>query len=203
MAARKRTAVLISGRGSNMKALIEAAHDPLYPAEIALVFSNVETAAGLAFAREAGISIRSFSHEGFPSREAFDMAVDAALVEARIDLIAEAGFMRIHSDAFVRKWSGRILNIHPSLLPAFKGIHVHEQALEAGVKISGCTVHFMVPELDAGPIVAQAAVPVLPGDTLETLAERVLAEEHRIYPQALKLVAEGKVKLEDGKAVFI
>lgn len=203
MAARKRTAVLISGRGSNMKALIEAARDPSFPAEIALVFSNVEMAGGLAFAREAGIPTRAFSHKGFASREAFDEAIDVALAEARIDLVAEAGFMRIHSDGFVRKWEGRILNIHPSLLPAFKGIRVHEQTLQAGVKISGCTVHFMVPELDAGPIIAQAAVPVLHDDTPETLAARVLVEEHRIYPEAVRLVAEGKVKLQDGRAVFL
>jgi phosphoribosylglycinamide formyltransferase 1 len=202
MTARKRTAVLISGRGSNLKSLIDAARDPSFPAEIAFVFSNVETAGGLDYAREAGVPFRAFSHKGFDSREAFDAAIDAEFEQHKIDLVCEAGFMRIHSDSFVRKWNGRILNIHPSLLPAFKGIRVHQQALDAGVKISGCTVHFMVPELDSGPIIAQAAVPVLTGDTAETLAERILTEEHRIYPEALRLVAEGKVRLESGRAIF-
>jgi len=200
--ARKRVAILISGRGSNLAALIDAAKAPDYPAEIALVFSNVETAQGLQIARAAGIATKAISHKDFATREAFDAALDAALRAARIDLICEAGFMRIHSDGFVRAWEGRILNIHPSLLPAFKGIKVHEQALAAGVKISGCTVHFVVAELDSGPIVAQAAVPVLDGDTAETLAARVLAEEHKLYPAALRSVAEGKVRLKDGRAAF-
>ena len=202
MPARKRTAVFISGRGSNLKALISAARDPSFPAEISLVFSNMETAGGLAVAQETGVPTKSFSHKNFPSREAFDTAIHEMLTAAGIDLVCEAGFMRIHSDSFVRKWEGRILNIHPSLLPAFKGVHVQQQAIDAGVKVSGCTVHFMVPELDSGPIIAQAAVPVLDGDTADTLAARILVEEHRIYPEALKLVAEGKVKLENGRAVF-
>ncbi|MEJ0024552.1 MAG: phosphoribosylglycinamide formyltransferase [Rhizomicrobium sp.] len=201
MSARTRVAVLISGRGSNMAALIEAAKAPDYPAEIALVFSNVETAGGLETARAAGIATKVVSHKAFASREDFDAAIDAALVVAKIDLVCEAGFMRIHSEGFVRKWEGRILNIHPSLLPAFKGVKVHEQALAAGVTISGCTVHFIVPELDAGPIIAQAAVPVLPDDTPQTLAARVLGEEHKLYPRALKLVAQGKVVLRDGRAI--
>ena len=200
---KKRVAILISGRGSNMAALIAAAKAPDYPAQIALVFSNVETAKGLDIARAAGIATKVISHKAFATREDFDAAIDAALREANIDLVCEAGFMRIHSEGFVRGWEGRMLNIHPSLLPAFKGVKVHEQALAAGVKVSGCTVHFMVPELDAGPIIAQAAVPVLPGDTPETLAARVLAEEHKLYPAALKLVAEGKVVLRDGRAVFV
>ncbi|MEJ1968907.1 MAG: phosphoribosylglycinamide formyltransferase [Rhizomicrobium sp.] len=199
---KKRVAVLISGRGSNMRALIDAARAADYPAGIALVFSNVVAAEGLDVARAAGVPTLALSHKAFGSREAFDAAIDAALVEAKIDLICEAGFMRIHSDGFVRKWEGRMLNIHPSLLPAFKGLHVHQQALDAGVKISGCTVHFMVPELDSGPIVAQAAVPVLPGDTPETLAARVLEEEHKLYPAALKLVADGNVVLRDGKVIL-
>jgi len=198
-----RVAILISGRGSNMAALIEAAKATDYPAEIALVLSNVETAAGLEIARAAGIATKIISHKVFASREEFDAAVDAALAAARIELVCLAGFMRIQSEGFVRKWEGRMLNIHPSLLPAFKGTKVHEQAIAAGVRISGCTVHFVVPELDSGPIIAQAAVPVLPGDTPDTLAARVLEEEHKLYPQALKLVAEGKVVLRDGRAVFV
>ena len=199
---RKRVAVLISGRGSNLAALIAACRAPDFPAEIALVFSNVETAPGLDVARAAGIPVKVISHKDYAPREAFDAAIDAALTEAKIDLVCEAGFMRIHSESFVRKWEGRMLNIHPSLLPAFKGIRVHQQALDAGVKITGCTVHFVVAELDSGPIIAQAAVPVLAGDTAESLAERVLAEEHRIYPGALRQVAEGRVVLRDGRAVF-
>ncbi len=199
---RVRTAVLISGRGSNLSTLIEAARAPDYPAEIALVFSNREDAQGLAVARDAGVPTKIISHKLFASREKFDAALDAALRAANIALICEAGFMRIHSEWFVKRWEGRMLNIHPSLLPAFPGIRVHQQALDAGVKESGCTVHFIVPELDSGPIIAQAAVPVLPGDTAETLAARILVEEHRIYPEALRMVAEGKIKLENGRAVF-
>ena len=157
--ARVRTAVLISGRGSNLKSLIAAAATPDFPAEIALVFCNVEGAGGVAVAQAAGIPTKVISHRGFGSREDFDRAIDAALREANIQLVCEAGFMRIHSDWFAREWEGHLLNIHPSLLPAFKGIRVHQQALDAGVKISGCTVHFIVPGLDSGPIIAQAAVP--------------------------------------------
>ena len=198
-----RTAVLISGRGSNLRSLIEAARAPDYPAEIALVISNKEDAGGLALAREAGIATKVISHKVFGSREEFDAAIDKALTEAGITLVTEAGFMRIHSAWFATKWEGRLLNIHPSLLPAFPGIHVHQQALDAGVKISGCTVHFLTPELDSGPIIAQAAVPVLPDDTADTLAARIIVEEHKLYPAALRLVAEGKVKLDNGKAVFL
>ena len=200
---KKRVAVLISGRGSNLKALIDAARAPDYPAQIVLVVSSVETAAGLDVARGEGIAARAISHKGFASREDFDAAIDAALTAAGIDLVCEAGFMRIHSDGFTRKWQGRLLNIHPSLLPSFKGIRVQQQALDAGVKISGCTVHFVVAELDSGPIIAQAAVPVLPHDTAQTLADRILVEEHKIYPQALRAVAEGRVVLRDGRAVFL
>jgi phosphoribosylglycinamide formyltransferase-1 len=196
-----RTAVLISGRGSNLKSLIAAARAPDYPAEIALVMSNKEDAGGLALAREAGIATKVISHKNFGSREAFDAAIDTALTDAKIALVAEAGFMRIHSEWFATKWTGKLLNIHPSLLPSFPGIHVHQQALDAGVKISGCTVHFLTPALDSGPIIAQAAVPVLPDDTADTLAARILVEEHKLYPAALRLVAEGKVKLENGRAI--
>jgi phosphoribosylglycinamide formyltransferase-1 len=200
MTNRKRVAVLISGRGSNLQALIDAAKAPDYPAEIALVVSNKENAAGLCVAQNAGIPTRVIPHQDYESREAFDRAIDAALREAKIDLIAEAGFMRIHSDWFAKTWEGKALNIHPSLLPLFPGIRVHQQALDAGVKESGCTVHFIVAALDSGPAIAQAAVPVLPGDTVETLAARILVEEHKLYPEALKLVAERKVVLKDGKA---
>lgn len=203
MSAKRRVAILISGRGSNMAALIDAAKAPDYPCEIALVISNVESAAGLDFARAAGIATKVIPHKSFASREAFDAAVDAELRAANIDLVCLAGFMRIQSEGFVKAWEGRMLNIHPSLLPSFKGTKVHEQAIAAGVRLSGCTVHFVVPELDSGPIVAQAAVPVLPRDTAETLAARVLEEEHKLYPAALRDVAEGRVVLRDGQAVFV
>jgi phosphoribosylglycinamide formyltransferase-1 len=198
---RVRTAVLISGRGSNLKSLIAACAQKDFPAEIVLVISNVESAGGLAIARDAGIATKIIPHKQFPSREAFDAAVEAALAEAHVALVCEAGFMRIHSAWFVQRWLGRILNIHPSLLPKFPGVKVHEQVLAAGETESGATVHFMTPELDAGPTIAQARVKVLPGDTPETLAARVLEQEHVLYPEALKLVAEGRVRLEGGKAV--
>jgi phosphoribosylglycinamide formyltransferase 1 len=199
---RIRTAVLISGRGSNLGSLIEAARAPDYPAEIVLVVSNKAEAGGLAIAERAGIPTKVIPHKQFSSREEFDAAVDATLREADVSLVCEAGFMRIHSEWFVRRWEGRILNVHPSLLPAFPGIRVHEQVLAAGVKVSGCTVHFLTAELDSGPVIAQTSVPVLPDDTVESLAARVLEQEHKLYPEALKLVSEGKVKLENGRAVF-
>jgi phosphoribosylglycinamide formyltransferase-1 len=199
---RVRTAVLISGRGSNLEALIAASRAPDFPAEIVLVISNREDAPGLQIAKDARVPIKVISHKEYSLREEFDAAIDDALQEAKIGLVCEAGFMRIHSEWFVEKWKGRLINIHPSLLPAFPGIRVHQQALDAGVKISGCTVHFIVPELDSGPIIMQAAVPVMPNDTAETLAARILVEEHQIYPEALKLVASGKMKLENGRAVF-
>jgi len=191
-AAKKRVAVLISGRGSNMAALIEAAKAQDYPAEIALVVSNRPEASGLAHARDAGIATAIVDHTPFgEDREAFERALDAELQAHRIDLVCLAGFMRLLTAWFVRRWSGRMLNIHPALLPQFKGLHTHRRALEAGVKRHGATVHFVVPEMDSGPIVAQESVPVVEGDTEETLAQRVLEVEHRLYPQALRLVAEG------------
>lgn len=199
---RKRVAVLISGRGSNLSALIAASADPNYPAEIVLVVSNVVTAGGLDIAREAGIPTAIVSHKNFESRESFDAAITAELKKANVDLVCEAGFMRIHSDSFTRQWEGRLLNIHPSLLPAFKGIKVHEQVLAAGVHVTGCTVHFIVTELDSGPIVAQAPVPVKPGDTPETLAARVLETEHKVYPFALGMVASGRARLDSGRVIF-
>lgn len=203
MAHRVRTAVLISGRGSNLRALADASRAADYPAEIVLAISNRADAAGLQIAAEYGIPAQIVPHGDFASREAFDAAIDAALRDAGVSLVCAAGFMRIHSEWFVKRWEGRLINIHPSLLPAFPGIRVHRQALDAGVKISGCTVHFVVPELDSGPIIAQAAVSVLPGDTSETLAARVLEEEHKLYPEALRLVASARVKLENGRAVFM
>jgi phosphoribosylglycinamide formyltransferase-1 len=194
MSAKSKVGVLISGRGSNLKSLIAACTDTNYPAEIVLVISNVAGAGGLTHASNAGIETKVISHKAYPSREAFDSAIDTALNDAGIDIVCEAGFMRIHSESFVRKWQGRIINIHPSLLPAFKGTHVHEQAIAAGVRMSGCTVHFVAAEVDSGPIIAQSAVPVLKGDTPETLAARVLEEEHKLYPLALRLVVEGRVR---------
>jgi phosphoribosylglycinamide formyltransferase 1 len=191
---KKRVAVLISGRGSNMTALIEAAKADDYPAAIVLVVSNVPDAAGLQRARAEGIATAVVDHRPFgDDREAFERALDAELHRHRVDLICLAGFMRLFSKNFVERWSGRMLNIHPALLPQFKGLHTHRRALAAGVKEHGATVHFVVPEMDAGPIVAQEAVPVLAGDTEASLAARVLAVEHRLYPQALRLVAEGRV----------
>jgi phosphoribosylglycinamide formyltransferase 1 len=199
---KKRVAILISGRGSNMMALVEAARAADYPAEIGLVISNRPDAPGLQLARSAGIDALAIDHKAYATREAFDAAVESALTDARIDLVCHAGFMRIQSDAFAARWLGRQLNIHPSLLPAFKGLHPHKQALDAGVRISGCTVHFVSPELDSGPIVAQAAVAVLAGDTPETLAERILGAEHKLYPLALGLVASGKARLQDNRVVL-
>jgi phosphoribosylglycinamide formyltransferase 1 len=190
--ARKRVAVLISGRGSNMVSLIEAAKAQDYPAEITLVVSNRPDAAGLAHARTAGIATEVVDHTRFgKDREAFERALQAVLEQNRIELVCLAGFMRLLTPWFVERWPGRMLNIHPALLPEFKGLHTHERAIAAGVKAHGATVHFVVPEMDSGPIIAQAEVPVLADDTPETLAARVLALEHRIYPEALRRVAEG------------
>ena len=201
--AKKRVAVLISGRGSNMTALIEAAKAPDYPAEIALVISNRPDAIGLTYARESGITTALIDHLPFGNdREAFERALDAELTAQRIDLVCLAGFMRVLSSNFVESWKGRLINIHPSLLPSFKGLNVHRHILESGVRISGCTVHFVVPELDSGPIIAQAAVPVLPEDTEQTLAARTLAAEHKLYPLALLLLAGGRVRLDETRARF-
>lgn len=201
-APKKRVAVLISGRGSNMKALVEASRAADFPAEIVLVISNRLDAGGLVWAGDNGLPTAAIDHKAFPSREAFDQAIDAALRAAGVEMVALAGFMRLQSTEFVEKWAGRQINIHPSLLPLFKGLHPQRQALDAGVRISGATVHFVTPELDSGPIIAQAAVPVLPADTEDTLAARILAVEHRLYPQSLALLATGRARLEGGKVVL-
>ena len=194
--------ILISGRGSNFEALLKATREPGYPAEIVVVISNKADAAGLAIARAAGIETHVISHKDFETREAFDAAMDEKLAAVGAELICNAGFMRILSDGFVAKWRDRQLNVHPSLLPAFKGLHVHQRTIDAGVRITGATVHFVRAEMDEGPIVAQAAVPVLPGDTVETLADRVLAAEHVLYPLALRLVASGAARVSGEKVII-
>lgn len=196
MSVRKRVGVLISGRGSNMSSLIDAAKDPKYPAEIVTVISNRPDAPGLEIAASQGIKAQTIDHKAYGSREAFEKDLDAALREAEIDLICSAGFMRLLTEGFVETWRDKQLNIHPSLLPAFKGLHTHQRAIETGVKLSGCTVHFVRTEMDSGPIIAQAAVPVLSHDTPDELAARVLEAEHKLYPYALELVASGKVTVE-------
>ena len=194
--ARKRVAILISGRGANMGALIEAAKKPGYPAEIALVLSNRPEAGGLKRAGAEGVATAVVDHTDLgKDREAFERTVQEHLETHRIEIVCLAGFMRLFTSSFVSRWSGGMINIHPSLLPLFKGLHTHERALEAGVKIHGATVHFVVPEVDSGPIIAQAAVPVLDDDTPDALAARVLAAELRVYPLALGLVAGGKSSL--------
>ncbi len=199
---RKRTAVLISGRGSNMGALISAAMAPSYPAEITLVISNRPDAKGLERAAEFGIATAVVDHKDFAGdRQAFEKAIDDVLKEHRIDLVALAGFMRILTPYLVNAWSGRMINIHPALLPSFKGLATHERALEEGVKLHGATVHFVSAEMDDGPIIVQGAVPVLDHDTPETLAARVLEVEHKIYPKALELVATGKTKVTGARVV--
>jgi phosphoribosylglycinamide formyltransferase 1 len=198
---RRRTAVLISGRGSNLQALLAAAQTPDYPADITLVISNRPEAAGLALAREAHVTATAVDHTAFATRAEFDAELDRTLRQKKIELIACAGFMRILTAGFLEAWAGNIINIHPALLPLYKGLDTHARALADGVRVHGCTVHYVVPEIDAGPIIAQAAVPVLSGDTAETLAARVLAAEHRLYPLALALAASGGARLEDGKVI--
>jgi phosphoribosylglycinamide formyltransferase-1 len=198
---RRRTAVLISGRGSNMTSLIAAAENPDYPAEITLVLSNRHDAAGLSTAADKGIATAVIDHRGHAGREAFEAVMQAELQKHGIEFICLAGFMRLLTASFVERWSGRMINIHPAILPAYKGLHTHERALADGVKLHGATVHFVVPEMDAGPIIVQAAVPVLDDDTPDTLGARVLAQEHVIYPLGLKLAASGRVRLVDGRVV--
>jgi len=203
--AKRRVGVLISGGGSNMAALIEAARDPAFPAEIVCVVSNRPDAGGLAKARAAGVPVVTvIDHKDYDGREAFERAMQAELEAARVEIVALAGFMRLVTPWFIERWHDRLINIHPALLPSYKGLHTHARALADGVKIAGCTVHFVRPEMDVGPIIVQAAVPVLDDDTPDTLAARVLTQEHRIYPLALSRVASGTarvVKDEDGNEV--
>lgn len=196
---RRRTAVLISGRGSNMQSLIAAAHDAAFPAEIALVLANDPEAAGLARAKEAGIATAAVDHRIHAGRDAFEASCQVLLDIHRIELICLAGFMRLLTPGFVEHWAARMINIHPALLPAYRGLNTHRRALDDGVRIHGCTAHFVVPEMDAGPIIAQAAVPVLDDDTPELLGARVLAQEHVIYPLALRLVASGDARLDGNR----
>ncbi len=184
-----RTAILISGRGSNMMALVEAARDPAFPAEVVCVISNRADAKGLEFAAANGIATQVIDHKGFASREAFETALDSCLRSMRVEVIALAGFMRVLTAGFIAGWDGRMINIHPSLLPAYKGLHTHERALADGAKAHGCSVHLVTPELDGGPVLLQAEVPVMADDTPDSLAARVLRQEHRIYPQALATLA--------------
>jgi phosphoribosylglycinamide formyltransferase-1 len=198
---RARVAVLISGRGSNMAALVEAAHDPAYPATIALVLSNRADAAGLAHAAARGVPTAVVESRAFRGdRAGFEAAMQAELDRHGVEIIALAGFLRVLTAGFVARWAGRVVNIHPSLLPAFPGLDTHARALAAGVRLHGCTAHLVSAGVDEGPILAQAAVPVLAGDTEASLAARVLAEEHRIFPAALAWLATGRVRLEDGRA---
>ena len=197
-----KAAVLISGRGSNLQALIDACADPGYPAEIALVVSNKPGVEGLERARKAGIPSQVIEHGGFDDREDFDAAITAALEAAGAELVCLAGFMRVLGETFVERWRDRIINIHPSLLPAFKGLNTHERAIDAGVRITGCTVHFARSSMDDGPIIVQAAVPVLPDDDAESLAKRILVAEHLCYPMALRLIADGRARVVSEKVSF-
>lgn len=187
--------VLISGRGSNLQSLIDAAAAPDYPAELAVVISNVPGVAGLERATAAGIPTAVIDHRAYASREPFEAALDAVLRSAGVGLVCLAGFMRLLTGGFVENWRDRLINIHPSLLPAFRGLHVHEKVIAYGARFSGCTVHFVRPAMDDGPIIVQAVVPVRPGDDAEKLAERVLAQEHKIYTMAVRLIGEGRVSI--------
>ncbi|WP_043642738.1 phosphoribosylglycinamide formyltransferase [Caenispirillum salinarum] len=199
---RVKVAVLVSGRGSNLQALLDACADPSHPAEIVAVISNVPGAYALERAEKAGVTTQVIDHKAYDGRPAFEDALNAALDEAGADLVCLAGFMRLLTDAFVDRWHDRMINIHPSLLPSFKGLHTHERALEAGVRFHGCTVHFVRADMDAGPIIAQAAVPVHPDDDADALGARVLEAEHRLYPLALRLVAEGHARVSGQRVVI-
>lgn len=194
----KKIVILISGRGSNMEAIVRA---QIPGAEVSAVIANRPDAAGLAFAVDHGIVTQVVDHKAYPSREAFDVALADAIDAYRPDLVVLAGFMRVLTDAFVARYAGRLLNIHPSLLPSFPGLHTHRKAIEAGVRVHGATVHFVTPTLDCGPVVIQAAVPLLPGDDEATLARRVLEQEHRIYPQAVRWFVDGRLTLTDGRVL--
>ncbi|MDF1585702.1 phosphoribosylglycinamide formyltransferase [Marinimicrococcus flavescens] len=200
--ARRRVGVLVSGSGSNLQALLDAAAAPEAPFEIVLVLANRPDAYGLERARLAGIEARLIDHRSFAGRETFEAALDAALREAGVEIVCLAGFMRVLTAGFVEGWTGRMLNIHPSLLPSFRGLHTHARALAGSCAVAGCTVHLVTPDLDAGPVVVQGLVPVLPGDTPESLAARTIEVEHRAYPRALAMLAEDRVRLEEGRATL-
>ncbi len=195
-------AVLISGRGSNLQALIDACAQSSFPAEIVLVISNKADADGLERAEKAGLQTHHVDHRAFASRADFDARMTTLMEAAGIELVCLAGFMRLLSDEFCNHWRDRMINIHPSLLPSFKGLDVQQAALDAGVRFSGCTVHYVRPEMDSGPIIIQAAVPILTDDTADTLAGRILVEEHKIYPQAVRLIAEQRVRIEEERAII-
>jgi phosphoribosylglycinamide formyltransferase 1 len=194
----KRIVILISGRGSNMRSIVTACAEQQWPAQVAAVISNRPDAAGLGFAAQQGIECGVIDHRAFASRDAFDAALAQAIDAHAPDLVVLAGFMRILGAGFVRRYEGRLLNIHPSLLPAFPGLHTHRRAIEAGCKLAGVTVHFVTLELDHGPIVIQAVVPVLPNDDEQALSQRVLSREHQIYPQAVRWLVEGRLRIERG-----
>ncbi|MCW8915648.1 MAG: phosphoribosylglycinamide formyltransferase [Magnetovibrio sp.] len=195
-------AVLVSGRGSNLQALIDACAAEEFPAEIVLVLSNKAEAYGLERAKQAGIPTAVLSHKDFDDRESFDEAMSQKITEADAELVCLAGFMRLLSDGFVRKWRDKLINIHPSLLPSYKGLHVHERAIEDGARFSGCTVHFVRPAMDEGPIIIQAVVPVHPEDDADALAGRILEQEHVVYPQAVRYIAEGRVRVSAERVVI-
>ncbi|WP_018898712.1 phosphoribosylglycinamide formyltransferase [Rhizobium sp. 2MFCol3.1] len=198
---RKRAVVFISGGGSNMMALVAAAKNPDFPAEIVGVISDKPDAGGLAKASAEGIATFAFSRKDYASKEAHEEAIFAALDALAPDILCLAGYMRLLSGTFIQRYEGKMINIHPSLLPLFPGLHTHQRAIDAGMRIAGCTVHFVTEGMDEGPVIGQAAVPIFSDDTADTLAGRVLTVEHQIYPQALKLFAESKVRMEGGKAV--
>ncbi len=200
--ARLKVGVLISGRGSNLQALLDAAADPSFPAEIVLVISNVPNVAGLDRAKKAGVATATINHREYNSRLEFDNAVTETLESARVEFVCLAGFMRLVTKEFVEHWHNRMINIHPALLPLFPGLDTHQRALDEGCKLHGCTVHFVRHEMDSGPIVGQAAVPVLPDDTESSLSARVLTAEHRLYPECLKLIAEQNITVSGNKLTF-
>lgn len=199
----KNIVILISGRGSNMEAIVQACAAEGWPARVAAVISNRPDAAGLAFAQARGIATAVVDHKAYANRDAFDAALAQAVNQYAPDVLVLAGFMRILTPAFVQQFEGRMINVHPSLLPAFTGLHTHRRAIEAGVKVAGATVHFVTPELDHGPIIAQAAVPVLPGDTEATLSARVLVQEHVLYPRAVRWLVHGQLRVQDGVVVHL
>ncbi len=202
MTQRKRTAILISGRGSNMARLIDAAAERDFPAEIVAVISDKPEAQGLSIAKARGIATHAVARKDFANKQAHDAAIDAILASSGAEIVCLAGYMRLLTAQFAEKWRGRMINVHPALLPLFKGLDSHRRALEAGMLLHGATVQFVTPETDDGPIIAQAAVPILPGDTEDALAARVLTAEHQIYPMALRMLAEGKVRMDGNRTVF-